>query len=165
MGKISIYQGIYDVSSVAAFKRDGYLHEGTKRILSLPDRFETLLFAKGVKFFLKYGYIEFYFTLGKDAEKGIEAIAICHPFFNVFDEELGETIVIGRIKRMRGDVKYETNKPKRDKHGKIVLENKKPIIQHRIKYYRPYNLDAKVLDKNGNEIDKLKYPFVYKIDT
>ena len=79
----------------------------------------------------------------------------------MFDEELGDSIVIGRIKRMRGDLKYTTFKPKKDKYGKIKLnKNREPIIQHRIKYYKPYDLDAKILDKNGNETKKLKYPYI-----
>lgn len=159
---INIIQGIYDIISNKAFRRDGYLHKETQELLSsLPNRFKDLLFKRGVKFFWKYGFIECYFTLGRDVKNNIEVIAICHPFKDIFNEELGESIVIGRIKRMRGDLKYETRKPKKDKHGEVILdENKKQIIEYRLKYYKPYDLDAKILDKNGNETKKLKYPYI-----
>ena len=170
MGKIKIYQGIYNIISNKAFYRDGYFHRETRRsFLTLHNRFKNLLSRKRIKFFFKYNSYknivlrEFYFTFGEDLEKGIFVISICHPFFDMFDEKLGESIVIGRIKRMRGDVKYETNKPVRNIHGEIILDkNGKPIMKYRKKFYEPYNLDAKVLDKNGNETDKLKYPYISK---
>ena len=170
MGKIKIYQGIYNIISNEAFFRDGYFHRETRRsFLTLHNRFKDLLNRKRIKFFLQYNSYknitirEFCFTFGEDLEKGIFAISISHPFFDMFDEGLGESIVIGRIKRMRGDLKYETNKPVRDIYGKIILdENKKPILRYKVRYYRPYDLDAKILDKNGNETDKLKYPYISK---
>jgi len=170
LGRIIIHQGIYDIINNKAFFRDGYFHKETRRsFFILYNRFKNLLNDKRVKFFFKYNSYknivlrEFHFTLGKDIENCIEAIAICHPFFDMFDEELSETIVIGRIKRMRGDLKYETRKTKRDKYGIVILdENGKTIIEYRLRYYRPYNLDAKILDKDGNETDKLKYPYINK---
>ena len=170
LGKIVIYQGIYNIINNKAFWRNGYFHKETRIIIGiLPNRFKDLLKNKANKFFFKYNRYkditirEFPFTLGSDLWNNIMAITICHPFIDIFDEELGESIVIGRIKRMRGDLKYTTFKPKKDKYGKIKLnKNGKPIIQHRIRYYKPYDLDARILDKNGNKTDKLKYPYINK---
>lgn len=171
LGKINIYQGIYDMINNKPFNRNGYFHKETKQeMYQLPNKFKRLLNNKRTKFFFLYNSYKnisirvFHFTLGTDWENNILAISICHPFFDMFDEELSETIVIGRIKRMRGDLKYETNKPIRDIHGKIILdENGKPIMKHRKRFYKPYDLDAKILDKDGNETDKLKYPYIKNI--
>jgi len=151
-----------------ALRREGHLHAETRNVmLSLPNKFKELLLKKSIKFFLKYNsykkivYKKFSFTIGKDIEEGIETISICHPFFDEFDEELSESIVIGRIKRMRGDLKWK--KPIENIYGEIILdENGDPIIQYIRKYYKPYDLDAKVLDNDGKETNKLKYPYIWR---
>lgn len=130
---IIITQGIYNGDT--PYKRDGYFHEETRIYLPLPLRFRQLLLEKWLKFNEKYGVEEIPFTLGRDAEDNIEAIAICHTTFDKFSEKIGESIVIGRIKRMRGDIRKPYNLYKR----------------HRIK------------KKDGTVIaGELVYPYIYK---
>jgi len=163
MGEINIIQGIYVFDWKESYHR--YYFYSKMKIILIPmlNRFKDLLSEKAEKFYKKYGIRDIPITIGRDVENSIEAIAVCYPYFDNFKPKIGEDIVTGRIRRMRGDLKYETYKPKRDKHGKVILdENGKSIIQHRIKYHKPYDLDAKVLDKEGNETDKLKYPYICK---
>jgi len=133
--------------------------------MELPNKFKDLLSEKAKKFNDKYGINDMPITIGKDPFNKIQAIAICYPYFDNFSPKIGVDIVTGRIRRMRGDLKYETYKPKRDKYGKVILdENGKFIMKHRKGYHKPYDLYAKILDKNGNETDKLKYPYINKYD-
>lgn len=96
---IHITQGIFDRDLLRPFYRDGYYHSETQRPLPIPNKFKDLLMNKGYKFFDKYGIREIPFTIGRDADEHIEAIAICHSHFDKFDEWIGEAIVIGRIRR------------------------------------------------------------------
>ncbi|KKN53955.1 hypothetical protein LCGC14_0596930 [marine sediment metagenome] len=165
MGKINIEQGIYVFDWKKAYDRYDFYFKMEINLITIANRFKDLISEKADKFYEKYGIRDIPITIGRDLENNIEAIAICYPYFDKFKPKVGVDIVTGRIKRMRGDLKYETTKPKRDKHGEIILnKDGKPTIQHRIRYYRPYKLDAKVLDKHGNETDKLKYPFVVKLN-
>ena len=165
MRKITIIQGIYVFDWKKAYNRDDFYFNMKIRPVPMPNKFQELLFEKAKKFYEKYDIRDIPFTIGKDTEKHIEVIAICHSFFDKFNTKTGEDIVIGRIKKMRGNLKYKTTKPKRDKYGKVILdENGNIILQHRIRYYIPYDLDAKILDKNGDETDKLKYPYIYKLE-
>ncbi|KKN10481.1 hypothetical protein LCGC14_1036030 [marine sediment metagenome] len=159
--KIYIYEGIYVFSwKEAYFRYEFYLNKKIF-LMELPNKFKDLLSEKAKKFNDKYGINDMPITIGKDPFNKIQAIAICYPYFDNFSPKIGVDIVTGRIRRMRGDLKLETYKPKRDKHGKVILdENKKPIMQHRKKYHVPYDLYAKILDKNGDE--KLKYPYINK---
>ena len=166
MGKINIFQGIYNTFERNCYERQGYFHRETRKFMfSLPLRFDGFLFQKAVKFFFKYNIKEFAFTLARDPDESISAITICHPIMDVFDEELGESIVIGRIKRMRGDIKYEGSKYIRDKHGIVVLDKDgNPTLKYRLKHYIPYDLDAKKLDHKGNETHRFKYPYIFKLE-
>ena len=128
---INITQGIYGTNF---YERNGYFHKETQVYLSLPVRFRTLLSKKMAKFSIKYGIKEIFFTLGHDFERGIKAIAICYSKFDDFSEKMGESIVIGRIKRMRGDIRI------------------------------PYNQDERILDKESNPTDIIKYPWIYKLE-
>jgi len=165
MGKISIVQGIYISSWEKAYDRYEFYHNMKIQLVYMPVKFQNLLFEKAVKFNDRYNIRDIPFTIGNDVDNRIMAIAICYPYFDDFRPDTGENIVIGRIRRMRGDLKYEIYKPKRDKHGKIILdENDEPIMKFRTKHYIPYDLDEKVLDKDGNETDKLKYPYIFKYE-
>ena len=163
IGKVYIEHGIYVFDWKEAYNRYYFYINMRISLIQIPNRFRDLLSEKASKFYKKYGIRDIPITIGRDIENNIVSIAVCYPHFDKFNPKTGEDIVIGRIKRMRGDLKYETTKPKRDKHGEIILDkNGKQIMQHRIKYYRPYDLYAKVLDKDGNETDKLKYPYICK---
>lgn len=163
--KISIFQGIYNSLEGKCYERQGYFHRETRKLMfSLPLRFDGFLFEKAVKFFFKYGIKEFAFTLGRDPYEHISAITICHPIMDEFNEENGESIVIGRIKRMRGDIKYEGMKYVKDKHGNVVLDYiGHPKLKFRRMSYIPYDLDAKKLDHKGNETHRFLYPYVFKL--
>lgn len=116
----------------------------TKIIPNFPTKFYKLIMEKYDKFFLdlvgKDKPLEF--TFSHDEESGISAIAIVHPL-NQFSKEIGNKIVTGRIKRMKGEIEkiiYEHDDIIID--GKTIMRlkrdnNKVPIIkeiQYRDKY-------------------------------
>jgi len=116
----------------------------TKIIPDFPTKFYKLIIEKYDKFFFdlvgKDKPLEF--TFAHDEESGISAIAIVHPL-NQFSKEIGNKIVIGRIKRMNGEIKkiiYEHDDI--IINGKTIMRlkrdsNKVPFIkeiQYRAKY-------------------------------
>jgi len=128
---IYVRQGIYD--GEGAYERDGYYHSESRKYLPMPVRFRDLLFAKWVKFLAKYNVHKFPFTFGRDSDNHIESIAICHTTFDNFKDETGEKIVIGRIKRMRGEIRT------------------------------PYDQNETLLDKDGKHTDILKHPWILQL--
>ena len=121
---IKIWHGIYDIFNDVIFNRVGFFHEETQTILKMNYKLQTYLYNKGMKMGLKYSYKYLEFTLGRDDDNDIEAIAIVHPHHDLFSEIIGEAIVIGRIKRMRGDIRTPYNLSKRhrvkNRDGTIV---------------------------------------------
>ncbi len=185
---ILIQQGIYTLDDEAGFRRDGFFHKETRQYMPLPNKFKDLLYKKAVKFWDRYQIDKIPFTLGRDTDKGIGVITILHPKFDTFSEVNGESIVIGRIKRMRGDLKkifYEYEEYKvsiklydvKDKEsGEIINTIYKQIVRKRLKldkdgepiirrevYFKPYNLDKRYrIKKNGVWVaDELMYPYIY----
>ena len=165
---IEIKHGIYDIQANTQYNRIGYWNDETRIHISLCSKFKQLLARKGVKFSEKYGFVCIEFTIG--ICDGIEVIAICQPEFDDYDEWLGEDIVIGRIKKMRGDLQkiiYEKEKFEKkiklydikDEDGEIIKTVYKTIFHKRVKldsdnnpiikreiYFIPYDLDEKYPD-------------------
>ena len=185
---IEIVHGIYDIITKTQYNLAGYWDNESKSFLPICIKFKHLLANKGVKFLEKYGFEYIQFTLGTDHNSRITVITICHPIFDEWDWELGESITIGRIRRMRGNLQkriYEYEKFEKaiklydieDDDGEITTIYKdivckrikldsegKPIVK-REKYFKPYNLDKRYPDiehKDGTITrGKLKYPFIY----
>jgi len=188
---IRLTHGIYDYSTDKTFKRTGYFDEETREYLPVAVKLRRLLFKKADKFFQKYKKRYTYFTHGIDPNKHIEVITICHPIFDVYNYENGEKIVIGRIARMRGDIKdikheqeiyfrkifqytkidKETGEEidvfKTVAHKRNKLDaNGEPIIIS-VKHFKPYSLFKRyrVKDKNGSiGAGELMYPWVTKLE-
>jgi len=131
--KYIVEQGIFDG---APWKKDGYFHVESREYFPLPVKFRELLNKKYDKFKAKYGITKIPFTIGTISSGNIKAIAICHTKFDEFKEEIGESIVIGRLKRTLGLI------PKREPYNLVV--------RHRIKH-----------SNGGITAGDLKYPFIY----
>lgn len=115
------YNYALDIGS--PYYRDGFYHIETRRYLPMSVKFRDLLYKKARKFWEKYRIEKIAFTIARDLINHIDAITILHPWFDIFNPEIGESIVIGRIKRMRGEVK------------KVIYE------------YEDYEVDIKLYDK------------------
>lgn len=136
MGKIQIYFGIYEFKCTTPFHFEGFNHEETREPMVMSNKLKNYLLIKAIKFNDKYKQHQFAFTLGRDADNHIETIAVCHPHHDKFDPAIAEDIVIGRIKRMRGQIR------------------------------EPYDLNEHVYTKMKNgeyHDDGLKYPYIYKL--
>ena len=132
---ISITHGIFN--GIEFYKRDGYWHDETQVYLPLSVKFRDLILKKFRKFNRKYGIKGVRFTYAKDLDTDIDAITICHSRFDFYNEKIGENIVIGRIKRMRGEIRT------------------------------PYNMDKRyrIKQKDGTFIDgELMYPWIDKLE-
>ena len=186
---IEIKHGIYDIEANTQYNRIGYWDDESRTYLSLCVKFRRLLFRKGVKFSKEYGFICIEFTIG--ICDGIEVIAICQPAFDDYNEWLGEDIVVGRIKRMRGDLQkiiYEKEEfekkiklyDKYDGFNKVETVYKtitckrvkldsdnNPIVKREI-YYKPYDLNEKYPDikhKDGSiTYGEIIHPYIYVYD-
>lgn len=180
---IKIWYGIWDSSKETTYDKVGFFNDESRRYLPIPNKFRRLLAKKSVKFQKKS--IEF--ILGRDSNKHIEAIAICHPSLDKWDEKIGEDVVVGRIKRMRGDLKktiyekedytklilvWRNKKTEEEKWKSMVFrrtktdENGFPIIIREL-YHIPYNIHERyrIKQKDGTFIaGELKYPYIYKMD-
>lgn len=152
MGKIKIYFGIYEFRCSTPFHFEGFNHVETREVMPMANKLKHYLLLKGMKFHEKYGVNQFAFTLGTDADNHIEVIAITHPVRDKFKPEIGEDVVIGRIKRMRGDVKKDFFKY--DENGEL--------IDRKLVYYKPYDLNEHVYGNNNHDYG-LKYPYIYKM--
>ena len=75
--------------------RDGFLTRRGKRLIKLPQKFQSLIIDK---FFKHSRPVQF--TVGYDPAFGIAAIAICHPS-DMFTRKRGRMIVLNRIKQLR----------------------------------------------------------------
>ena len=186
---IEIWHGIYDIYLKKSFNFAGFFHPESRTHLLMCEKLKSFLLTKGLKFKDRYGVQQFRFTLGTDSENHIEVISICHPHFNEYIEEIGENIVVGRIKRMRGDVKeiiymkeeYELQIKLydiKDKDGKITKTVYKTITRKRPKlnvygdtiikktnYFKLYDLDKRYeTEKEDGTIvyGELVYPYIYK---
>jgi len=181
---IEIVHGIYDIRDAIQHNRVGYWNIETKVYISICDKFEQLLASKGVKFFDKYGIDFIQFTLGIDKRNQIEVISICHPIFDDYDEWLGEDIVVGRIERMRGDLKkviYEKedfeklvpvwkNRKTGEEGLKIVNQRRvkldedgNPVIKREI-FHKPYDLEKRYSTEHSDgtiTYGELMYPYIY----
>ena len=162
---IEIEHGIYNIEAVTQYNRIGYWNDETRSHIYLCNKFKQLLAHKGKKFFEKYGIDFIQFTLGVDEDKGIEVIAICHSEYDNFDECLGENIVVGRIERMRGDLKkvvYE----KEEFEKKIKLYDKKFDGFNKVEtVYKTITCKRVKLDDSGNPIVKKEiYHIPYDLD-
>ncbi len=118
---------------------EGYQNKETKRYLPMPTKFRGYLTKKLVKFMLKYKAKCLRFIYGQDIDLGIEVLSICHPLDDIWNPKIGEDIVVGRMKRMRGDI------PGRD----------------------PYNLNKRFRVKNPDGTigaGKLVYPYIYRLE-
>ena len=153
---IDIRHGVYDIEAGTQYDRNGYWNDESRSYMSLCNKFSRLLARKGKKFFEKYGFDFIRFTLGIDKEKGIEVITICHSEFDDFDECLGEDIVVGRIERMRGDLKkviYE----KEEFEKKIKLYDKKYDGFNKVEaVYKTITCKRVKLDNDGNPVIRRK---------
>ena len=182
---IEIIHGIYDIYEGESYRFQGFWNRESSQLLPLPNRFKQLLAVKGLKFQTKYGMTHILFVYAHDGYNHIASIAICHSIFDVFDSQIGEDIAVGRIKRMRGDVKkiiYDMEKYEKDvliyhnkKTGKSVyktMEYKRvvlsavgsPIVKERI-FFKPYDYFARyrTYDKENKctIAGELKYPYIY----
>jgi len=187
---ITIWHGIYDTFQRKPFNFAGFFHSESKTYLPMCNKLNSFLLTKGLKFRDRYGVQQFRFTLGRDSENHIEVISVCHPCFNIYDEEIGEDIVVGRIKRMRGDMKkivYEKEEcelqiklyDKKNENGEIETVYKtitkkrpklniygNPIVKKTI-YFKPYDLDKRYeIEKEDGTIvyGELMYPYIYKME-
>ncbi|MFW9878645.1 MAG: hypothetical protein ACFFG0_36660 [Candidatus Thorarchaeota archaeon] len=136
MGKIKIYFGIYEFNCTTPFHFEGFNHTETREPMIMSLKLKQYLLLKGIKFQSKYDIHQFAFTLGVDPENHIEVVAVVHPIHDKFDPEIAEDIVIGRIKRMRGEIR------------------------------KPYNLEERysIKHKDGTiSKGELKYPYIYKL--
>ncbi|KKN90912.1 hypothetical protein LCGC14_0224960 [marine sediment metagenome] len=187
---IRIWHGVYDISKNYVYCLEGYFNKETQQYLPINNKLRRYLMNKGIKFSLKYNVKFVPFILGRDSDKHIEVISICHTHFDDYDIEIGEDIVVGRIKRMRGDIKeivYETEwfektitlyswidkttgakiyKPKTIMRKRLKLDdNGNPIVKIEIPFI-PYNLSRRhqIKQKDGTYVDgKLMYPYIYKM--
>ena len=171
---INIKQGIYDIALNEALDYSGFFHKETQKYIPMCVKLRDHLETKGRKFSSKYDANYVIFTYGIDPAESIETISICHPVFDDFHPELGESIVIGRISRMRGDLKkrfYQTQfvfdeEGNKTKKKELKLDsNNKPIVRREV-YHKPYDLDRRYPDikhRDGTiEKGALMYPYVYK---
>ena len=189
---IEVNHGIYDIIAETQYNLVGYWNNESVSFLPICIKFKHLLASKGVKFLEKYNIEHIIFTLGIDHSSRITVIAICHPEWDEWDVELGESITIGRIRRMRGDLQkriyeYEEFEKKiklydiKDKDGEIVktvykyvtckrikldLEGK-PVIK-REKYFKPYDLERRYPDIKHHDgtttRGEIMYPYIYVYD-
>lgn len=187
---IEIIHGIYDITLETAFKLGGYFHDESKIYLPMSNKLKHYLVVKGRKFLYKYNIKYLRITLGRDADNGVETVAVIHPFFDSFIAEIGEKVVFGRIRRMRGDLKkvvyetemvekkvflyYKINKTTKIKEAIYKTVEKKqvkydskgnPIVKREI-YFKPYNLDRRyhIKHKDGSTTaEELMYPYIYKL--
>lgn len=143
MGKIKIWHGVYDIIFDSAYNLAGFFHDETKEYLPMANKLKMYLLVKGLKFYEKYGLEQLPFTLARDSDEHIETVAVCSLHFDAFEPETGEDIVVGRIRRMRGNVK------------KIIFDYEK--FEKEIKLY---DMKAKggrfVLNENGEKISVYK---------
>jgi hypothetical protein len=186
MGNIKITHGIY---SNNFYERDGFYNEESRRYLPLPMKFRNLLDKKRAKFSIKYGIEQVRFVVAHDTTTDIKAISICHPAFDNWSDKIGEDIVVGRIKRMNGDVKeiiYEMEEIKTEmkvkeawdngvkvEHFKTITrkrvkmdENGEPVIKRTI-YFKPYDIHKRYRIKNKDGTmgaGELVYPYIYKLE-
>ena len=94
--KIKIMHGIYDPSlHFYPFIRN----TNPRIIITMSNKMAIYLWDKITK---KVKHLEF--TFGLDPINNIETIALVHPK-DQFNRKLGCKIVIGRIKRMRGEIR------------------------------------------------------------
>lgn len=188
---IKIWHGIYNIFSGKYYNKSGYWDDETREYFPMCNKLRKYLSKKGVKFYRKYGIEHIQFTLGIDPEEDIEIISIYHSHFDDYNDQIGENVVIGRIKRMRGDVQkiiyekeeYEVQIKLYDKENddgdietvyKTITKTRPklnvygdPIIKRTI-YFKPYNLSKKYPDikhKDGTiTYGKLMYPYIYKME-
>ena len=179
---IKIWHGIYDIVKETAYDRAGFYHDETQTYIPMSNKLEEYLYTKSEKMYMKYDFRYLEFIFGRDTVKSIEVLAIVHPVYDKFDDKVGEDIVVGRIKRMRGDLKkvvYEMEvhyklKMTKDKNGIIIKTDSikkkrpkkdafgKPIVKKEI-FFKPYDLDKRYrVKKNGKIIaGDLMYPYIY----
>jgi len=182
---IEIIHGIYDCYEGESYRLEGFWNKESLQLLPLPNRFKQLLAIKGLKFSTKYGVEYIVFVFARDGHNHISAISICHSTFDNFNSQIGEDIVIGRVKRMRGDVKkiiYEIETFEKDvlvyrnkRTGKTIyktMEYKRvkldtlgqPIVRQEINF-KPYDYFARyrIYDKENKctIAGELKYPYIY----
>jgi len=132
---IIVEHGFYVLDDMPYF-REGYYNDESRRYMPICVKFLNLLREKAHKFYHKYGVRTIPFTVGRDPETEIAAIAICHTHFDDYDQRIGEDIVVGRVKRMRGEIR------------------------------EPYDLHARHRYKNKDGYlcaGDLKYPYIYKM--
>ena len=178
---INIYYGIWDTLKDTAFKMEGFWGEETREYLPMAIKLVSYVSKKANKFYEKYLIRYTPFVLGRDPIRSIETVAVCHLHFDAFNAEVGEKIVVGRIKKMRGDLKkvvYETEMVKKEiflysytdkKTGEKVdvhktIEKKQlkcdihgnPIVKRK-HYFHPYNLYER---RDCTIVGELKYPYI-----
>lgn len=190
MDKIIIQHGIYDIIFDTTYHLEGFFHKETQEYMPICNKLKTYLSIKGLKFNGRLGINYLYFTLARDPKREIEVIAVCHPKHDIFQFELGENIVVGRTKRMRGDIKDIFYKKEeyiikiklydiKDKEGEIVKTVYKRMVRKRVKiglagiplikritYFKPYDLDRRYIIKHKDKPDtigELMYPYIYKM--
>ncbi len=190
MSKIIVIHGIYDTVSETAYCLNGYFHKESREYIPICVKLRDYLHGKAWKFFERYNILSIPFTLGRDPDRYIEVIAITHTHFDAFNFEIGEDIVIGRIKRMRGDTKeivYETEWVEKevllytyiDKDTRHEIEVHKTIMRKRVKLdnaskpiikieipFIPYNLSKRyrVKQKDGTYNWELVYPYIAMLE-
>jgi len=182
---IEIIHGLYDIFEDQAYRLEGFWNKESNQQLPLPKKFKQLLAIKGLKFSTKYGVEYIAFIFARDGYNHINTISICHSTFDRFNAQIGEDIAIGRVKRMRGDLKktiYEIEKYEKDviiyrnkKTGKTILKtieykrvkldkNGDPIVQREV-FFVPYDYFARyrTYDKENKctIAGELKYPYIY----
>lgn len=188
MDKINVFHGIYDIIFDTPYHIEGFFHKESRKYMPMSNKLKTYLSIKGLKFNGRLGVTHLYFTLARDPNGKIEAIGVCHPKYDAFRFETGEDVAVGRIKRMRGDIKetiYEKEEfdtqmklyDIKDKNGKILKTIYKTITRKRVKtdlagtplikrvaYFKPYNLDKRYRIKHRDgttTAGELMYPYVY----
>lgn len=186
MDKINVFHGIYDIIFNTPYHIEGFFHEESREYMPMSNKLRAYLNTKGLKFNGRLGINYLYFTLARDPMKDIEAIGICHPKYDVFQFEIGENVAVGRIKRMRGDLKktiyemehYTETLYYKDAQGipirwkEIPKKRVKlnytgdPIVKKRV-FFEPYNLDKRYRihsKKHKRTIaGELMYPYIYKM--
>ena len=184
MEKIFLFHGVYDILEGVPYQLNGYFHKETRDVISMSHKLRDYLAVKGVKFNGKYGVTELYFTFARSDESFSEAIALCHPYCDLHNFELGENIVFGRMKRILGDVKKIVYEMEKYEHmlymtdvdgnqytiGSIIRKRPKrnnagdPIVR-KVIYFQPYDINKRypnIKHKDGTEeLGALMYPYIY----
>lgn len=128
---VKISHGVVDLNGYWGSGAHTIHYRNSKKPLKIPQRFIDYIKHKTVRWITdKYSRCPVEFTIGTDGV--YKAIALVHPKDN-FCRKIGRNIVVGRIKRARGD--FPRRKPYKDKSWVIKI---KPDEQEKSEFYQTY---------------------------